>query len=131
MDKLAPGRAHQTRLGLNRLLPLGILLLLAACGSERYLDITTETLKDGWVGTAYTDTIKTTGGRGRIMVRVISGQLPPGIGLRSQDSFAVLDGTPNFEGQYLFTVEARDRYEDSLSWSGQVVSQGFSLTIHP
>ncbi|MBM3323791.1 hypothetical protein FJY69_09995 [candidate division WOR-3 bacterium] len=108
-----------------------MLLLLAVCGSERYLDITTNTLKDGRVGTAYADTVRTTGGRGRVTVRVISGQLPPGIGLRSQDSFAVLDGTPNVEGQYLFTVEARDRCEDSLSGLGQVVSQGFSLTIQP
>ncbi len=107
------------------------LTLLTACGPQTYLDITTESLRNGQVGTPYADTIRTTGGHGRIMVRVLSGQLPPGIGLRSQDSFAILDGTPSLDGQYLFTVEACDRYGDSLSRSGQVVSQGFVLTVLP
>jgi hypothetical protein len=108
-----------------------LVLLLASCDRGPYLDITTAALKEGSVGAPYADTIKTTGGTGLVRVRVLSGQLPPGIALRSQDDFAVLDGTPTLDGQYLFTVEARDRCEDTLSWHGQFVSQGFALTILP
>jgi hypothetical protein len=110
---------------------LGLALLLCACGPERHLDILTESLYDGRVGQAYADTVWTDNGEGRMTLRVLDGQLPPGIGFRSEHDFAVLDGTPTLEGQYLFTVEARDQLEDSVSWGGETVSQGFVLTIAP
>jgi hypothetical protein len=106
-------------------------MLLPGCKPFEHLDITTTALRDGKVGQTYADTIRTSGGSDPVSVRLFAGQLPPGIGLRPRDDYAVLSGTPALAGQYLFTVEARDQSDDTSSWHGETVARGFVITVQP
>lgn len=56
---------------------------------------------------------------------VISGQLPPGLGLDSRRGR--LAGTPSLKGVYTFTLEARLR----SSTSNDVISRGYAIEILP
>jgi hypothetical protein len=112
---------------------LGLALVLAmpstGCDPIGRFDIVTVSLKDGKVGQAYADTIRTKGGCEGVEVTVLSGQLPPGIALRELDDDAELYGTPTLAGQYLFTVVARDYQRDP--GFGKTVSRGFAVTVQP
>jgi hypothetical protein len=106
-------------------------LLLVVCGPFSRLEIVTAALKDGKVGQPYADTVRTDGGYEGVEVTVLSGQLPPGIAFREVDDDAELYGTPVLAGQYLFTVQARDRCEDPDHGRGSTVSRGFVVNIQP
>lgn len=56
---------------------------------------------------------------------VLSGQLPPGLGLDSRRGR--LSGTPSLAGLYTFTLEARLR----SSSSNDVISRGYAVEIEP
>jgi hypothetical protein len=116
-------------LGLALALALALGLFAIGCDSMGRLEITTTSLKDGKVGQAYADTIKTRGGDEGVEVTVVSGQLPPGLAFRGLDDDAELYGTPTLAGQYLFTVAARDYLRDP--GFSEVVSRGFVITIQP
>ena len=70
--------------------------------------ITTETLPDGTVGSAYTATISATGGTGqKTNFRLDSGSLPSGLSITNPgtpDSTATLSGTPGAGTQGLYTL---------------------------
>lgn len=114
-----------------KLIVLAALVLIAAgCHEHSQFDIETVALKHGQVGQAYADTIRTSGGYDAAEVYLLSGQLPPGIALRTDDECGLLYGTPQLAGDYLFTVEAVSG-SDSDGNSGAYVSRGFLLTIRP
>lgn len=115
---------------LKLVLLAALLLVAAGCHEGRPFDIETVTLRQGQVGLVYADTIRTDGGCDNAEVYLLSGQLPPGIALRSHDESGILYGTPQLAGDYLFTVEAASG-TDSDGDSPTFVSRGFLLTIRP
>lgn len=84
------------------------------------LGITTAVLPDGVVGTPYSQTLAVTGGTGPFIWVLLSGTLPPGLGLDSQGQ---ITGTPTSGGTFPFQVEATD-YTFKLS-----TSKSFSINI--
>jgi hypothetical protein len=113
-------------LGLALALALALGLFATGCDSLGRFEITTTSLKDGKVGQAYADTIKTRGGDEGAEVTAVSGQLPPSLASRELDDDAELYGTPTLVGQYSFTVTARDERHDP--GYGETVSRGFVIT---
>ncbi|HID92515.1 MAG TPA: hypothetical protein EYP60_00330 [bacterium (Candidatus Stahlbacteria)] len=73
---------------------------------EGRLRIITDSLPDGWVGTAYSETVKATGGVPPYMWSVETCALPPGLGLDSLTG--VISGIPTTQGEYCFAVKVID-----------------------
>lgn len=82
--------------------------------------ITTDSLPDGEVGTAFLATLASTGGAAPVVWSIAEGTLPDGIALNA--STGVLSGTPASAGRFNFTVQAADR-------NGQTSRQRFSFAI--
>ncbi len=70
------------------------------------LTITTSSVPDGAVGTAYSVTLAASGGATPYRWSLASGSLPPGLALNA--STGVLSGTPNTSANYSFTVRVTD-----------------------
>jgi len=129
LRSVRPGAA-----GVGLLSALAVLLVGApACDGFDAFQFATFDLRDGTVGEVYADTIRTVGARGEVTFRLVDGQLPPGVGLREHDRNGILYGRPTREGDFLFTVEARD---EGTSWSegaasarARIVTQGFAITV--
>jgi hypothetical protein len=84
------------------------------------LTIVTAALPAGAVGTAYSQTIQSAGGKPPIAWSVASGALPAGLSL---DSVAgTVSGTPTAAGSFAFTVQATDS-------AGGTAQQRFSVNI--
>ncbi|HEY0907620.1 MAG TPA: putative Ig domain-containing protein, partial [Methylophilus sp.] len=83
------------------------------------LSIAPTNLTTGTTGTAYTQTLTTTGGTGPYQYAVTSGSLPAGLSLSAAGN---LTGTPTSNGSYSFTVTSTDAY-------GFTSSKSYSLTI--
>ena len=98
--------------------PLPLAVVLPASGS---------TLSPGTVGVAYAQNFFLSGGVAPYTWSVASGQLPPGLALRSTDAPTdnnnQLAGTPTQAGTFTFTMKVTDG-------SGQSATQQFSLTIN-
>jgi hypothetical protein len=103
-----------------------LLCLAPGCTEFDELEIVTNALPDGQVGQTYAARIETTGGYD-VTIRVLSGQLPPGISFTQDDEDAKLDGVPVLAGTYLFTVEARTGH-DTLNVKS-IVSKGFVIKV--
>jgi hypothetical protein len=112
-----------------RAVAVALLLLVGACDEWGDFDIVTTTLRDGRVGQAYADTIRTEGGHGTVTIHLVSGNLPPGVSLRQAGRNAVLNGTPTYADTFLFTVEARDSTDSSDV--ADVVAKGLALVVLP
>ena len=97
--------------------PLPLQVVLPAGGSD---------LSPGTVGVAYAQNFFLSGGVAPYTWSVASGQLPPGLALKSpfapNDNNSELAGTPTQNGTFKFTMTVTDS-------SGQSASQKFSLTI--
>ena len=111
------------------LLLLVITALFFGCDPFGPFQFTTFELRDGQVGHAYADTVRTEGGYGNVTMRVVSGQLPPGIGLRTEDRTGVLYGEPTRAGRFDFTVEAHDSSESGTPAPADIISHGFSISV--
>jgi hypothetical protein len=83
---------------------------------------TTSPLPDGTVGTAYSDTLTSSGGTAPVTWAVTTGTLPAPLTLNS--TTGAISGTPTTAGSSTFTVTATDHL-------GQTASQSLSITIHP
>jgi lipoprotein-anchoring transpeptidase ErfK/SrfK len=70
------------------------------------LSITTATLNDAVVGSAYSATLAASGGISPYTWSVTSGTLPTGLTLAS--ATGVIGGTPTAAGAYSFTVQVKD-----------------------
>jgi hypothetical protein len=68
--------------------------------------ITSTSLPNGLLGTAYSATPTVSGGVGSITWSIISGSLPPGLSLNT--STGAITGTPTVAGSYSFTLRATD-----------------------
>ena len=84
--------------------------------------ITTTTLSDGTVGTAYSATLAASGGTGTLTWSLDSGTLPAGLTLAS----GKISGTPTAADTSTFTVKVTDAAPTSVS-----VTQQLSLKIDP
>jgi hypothetical protein len=75
-------------------------------GQPTPLSITTTSLPNGTVNTAYSATVQSTGGIPPIIWSIAGGTLPPGLTLDT--NFGVISGTPSTVGTSAFTVQATD-----------------------
>jgi len=87
------------------LLPL--LLLFATRSFASYIAITTTTLPNGTVGTAYSATVVAGGGCTPYIWSLVSGSLPPGITAKPANTTTslTLTGTPTTAATYTFTEQ--------------------------
>jgi len=81
-------------------------------------------LPSGTVGTAYSQTLASTGGVGPYTWVRVGGTYPPGISVNGPTG--VLSGTPTTAGTYSFTI----RVTDSTTPTAQVTTKVFSLTVN-
>lgn len=86
------------------------------------LAITTTTLPNGVVGTAYSTSLASSGGVGTITWSVATGTLPAGLTLSAAGA---ISGTPTTAGNSSFTAQAKDSGTPQ-----QTVQQAFSVTIY-
>jgi hypothetical protein len=85
------------------------------------LTITTATLPNGNIGTAYSSTLMATGGATPYTWSVASGTLPVGLMLSSS---GVLSGTPLVAGAYTFSIQVKDSEATPVT-----VSRSYTVTI--
>jgi gliding motility-associated-like protein len=85
----------------------------------------TASLNNGTVGTAYSQTIATTGGTAPYAYAVTLGALPPGLTLSSAGA---LSGTPTLGGTFNFTVKTTDASTGSGPYS---TTKAYALVIDP
>lgn len=84
------------------------------------LAITTTSLPNGTVGTAYSQTVAATGGAGPYSWAVSSGALPDGLSLNSSNGG--ISGTPSSAKTFNFTIKVTDSHNATAT-------QAFSVTI--
>ena len=86
--------------------------------------ILTTTLPDGTVGKAYSAELLAIAEdpASDLTWKVISGSLPPGLRLKSDEAIV---GTPTHVGVFRFRLQLHDRVDDTTS------SRDFTITIHP
>jgi hypothetical protein len=83
--------------------------------------ITTTSLPNGTVGTAYSQALQATGGTGTLTWTLVSGSLPANLSLSSSGT---ISGTPTAAGTATFTVKVTDSAP-----TPQTASQPLSITI--
>ncbi len=88
------------------------------------LTISTTSLPNGVVNTAYKSTVLTSGGAGSLVFSVSSGTLPTGLSLAG--STGVISGTPTAFGTFTFTVSVLD-----ASVAKVATTQSYTVTIVP
>src|SRR5664280_526997 len=92
------------------------------------LGINPATLPDGFLGTAYSQTLTVTGGTGPYTFSITSGALPNGLTLSSA---GVISGTPTTGGPFTFTVGVDDSVGNTGSRTYTVNIGTNSLTVNP
>ena len=85
------------------------------------LTITTTTLPNGLVSSAYSQTLASSGGTGAITWSISAGSLPTSLTLTGN----TISGTPSATGTFNFTVKATD----SSTPTAQIATQALSITI--
>lgn len=101
-----------------------VLSILVNATSNSVPNITTTTVPNGSVGTAYSQTLAATGGNGTPVWTLASGSLPPGLNLSST---GVISGTPTVATTKTFTVRVAD--SDGITGSSDEDTQAVTLTI--
>lgn len=85
------------------------------------ITITTATLPNGAIGVMYSQTLAAAGGTAPYVWSLGSGTLPPGLQLSNN---GLLAGTPNFIGQFSFTIRVTDN-------AAVTAERSFTVTISP
>ena len=94
------------------------------CTGSEQLEITTSSLPDGNVDSAYSTTLKAAGGTPPYRWSIISGSLPDPDNLSLNASTGVISGTPTIEDSSTFTVQVTDSSDPQQSDTRQL-----SITI--
>lgn len=130
MDTLVTGQADRLQEETMRGVFLSVLLLFClVCKQPEPFEIVTGRLPTGIVGSPYSAVIETRGGHGYVMLRVLDGQLPPGISFRQDGRDGALSGIPLLADTFLFTVEARDSAGEDSSLPSTIVTAGFAVVV--
>jgi hypothetical protein len=110
--------------------PLSLLLALFAAQCFANITITTTSLPNGTVNTAYSAAIQTKDGCPPYSWAIVSGSLPPGISMKPSASTLTLDlyGTPTIAATYSFTILATGCGGHISSVSYKVVIQSSSTS---
>lgn len=95
-----------------------------ASGGPSPLQFATGSLPNATIGTAYSVTLRATGGTSSYTFGVVSGTLPPGLALVG--SSGVISGMPTGAGQFSFTVQVSDS-----STPRQTAQNAFSIDVSP
>ena len=107
---------------------IGLSWLLGCGGSappNPTLTISTSSLPDGTIGTAYSQTVSASGGSGSFTWNIASGALPDNLTLASSGNSAVISGTPDqVQSRVAFTIHVIDSKGASTSDSYTVSIQG-------
>jgi len=107
---------------------IGLSWLLGCGGSappNPTLTISTSSLPDGTIGTAYSQTVSASGGSGSFTWNIASGALPDNLTLASSGNSAVISGTPDqVQSGVAFTIHVIDSKGASTSHSYTVSIQG-------
>lgn len=88
---------------------------------EEMVFITTTSLPDGEIGTAYSEKLSATGGDGNYTWVIASGELPQGLSLDA--STGEISGEPTLDGSFNFTAK--------VSSAGMTDSESFSIEMLP
>jgi len=99
---------------------------LASLFASAGLQITTGSLPAGTVKVKYSTTLRASGGNTPYKWSVSSGQLPPGLRLRST---GVLSGRPKVKGTFTFTTKVVDHKAKIKPHAQQTVTRSLSITI--
>lgn len=94
---------------------------LTGCYGDDDIEILTDSLPNGQVGTPYFFELEVDGDGDEFLI--VSGDLPPGISFSDEGEFT---GRPTTAGTFIFTVEAIDFAHGDIRAR---TSKGFSLTI--
>ena len=103
-----------------------VVRMLSGCGSGSgpKLSITTMSLTDGTVGTAYRQTIQSSGGTAPFTWTVSAGSLPVGLSLGAGSASSVaVSGTPNTTQNASFSIEVTDS-------KNHTATQSFTVNIN-
>ncbi len=103
-----PAGALQTSAGNNAAAASATLTVTALPAGCPVITITPETLPNGLVGQAYSQTLTASGGTAPYTFTLQSGTLPPGISLTMAGGMGLLSGTPTSNGSSTFTIRATD-----------------------
>jgi hypothetical protein len=106
-----------------------VVACLALAGSASALDIADATPPDGTVGVPYSFTFSLSPGSGSAGASwtVLSGYLPPGLKLSSNDRTALVYGTPTQAGAFRFYIQVRDKPGPWVCCT----EEEFVITINP
>ena len=113
---------------MKKLLVLAVIAVIWI-GCDQPFKFITFSVRDGKLGEAYADTIRTEGGHGNKSMHVVSGELPPGIGLRTEVNDGILYGVPSRAGDFSFTVEARDSAFGEEPEPTNIITHGFAIKV--
>jgi hypothetical protein len=86
------------------------------------LIITTDSLVDGYVNVAYSQTVQATGGFGTRTWTISAGALPPGLTINAASG--MISGKPTAGGLYNFTVQVTDTF-------GGLATKALSIDVDP
>lgn len=109
----------------------GLLISLLGCQELEPFEIATRVLPTGRVGVIYSAGIETRGGHGYVQLRILDGQLPPGVSFRQEGRHGMFSGIPVLADTFFFTVEARDSAGEDSSLPPTIVTAGFAVVIQP
>ena len=97
-------------------------VLVCAGGYAANVNITTGSLPNGTVGTAYNQAIATSGGKRPFVFTISAGSLPDGLNIDAAQG--TISGSPMTAGNFSFTVKVTDK-------DGSTDSQAYQVTINP
>lgn len=100
----------------------GVTASPAGSGAEVTLDVSTSSLPNATIGTAYSATLLDAGGKAPYSWSISSGNLPSGLTLNG--SSGVISGDPTVSGSFAFTIQTNDS-----SSPVQIASKSLTIAV--